>query len=256
MGYAKIRWRASDRCSLNSAAVAAVCVRGSDLMPTLWDRRATGGGSAVAPRGAAALYARLAMRARAAFVRHVLPDLALGRVLDVGCGKGAWLRLLVAQGFAVVGVDRSWPMLQAGRDAGLATEAPRAQMDAARLAFAARSFDHVLAVTVLQHVPDATLAIAELARVARVRIAVYELTASAVPRALAPHVVARPVRWYREAFLAHGWTLRMVHAVPPPPCSALWHGPRALAHVGAWHAWLVFGPASADGAFDARARDA
>jgi SAM-dependent methyltransferase len=139
-------------------------------------------------------------------------------------------------------------MLRAGRRAGLAAGAPRAQMDAARLGFVDRSFDHVLAVTVLQHLADAEPAVAELARVARARIVLYELTASAVPRLLAPHVVVRSERWYRDAFLAHGWALRASHAVPPLPRSALWHGPRAVAHLGARHAWLVFGPALAGSA--------
>ncbi|MBI4504242.1 MAG: class I SAM-dependent methyltransferase [Chloroflexi bacterium] len=219
-------------------------------MPGLWDARAGGPGSPVAPAGAAGLYARLALRARAAFVRHVLPDLAPGCVLDVGCGKGPWLRLLAAQGFTTVGVDRSWAMLQAARRAGRGASL-LAQMDVAHLACADRACANVLAVTVLQHQADGAPAIAELARVARARIAVYELTASTVPRRLAPHVVARSVQWYRDAFLAHGWALRAAHEVGQP-AGALWHGPRAVAHLAARHAWLVFAPALVDGSSRAR----
>lgn len=214
------------------------------MPPSRWDRRASGPGSAVAPPGAAALYARLALRARAAFVRHVLPALAPGCVLDVGCGKGPWLRLLAAHGRAAIGVDRSWPMLRAARRAGRGAVA-LVQMEALHLAVADRAVANIIAVTLLQHLADAAPAIAELARVARARIAIYELTASGVPRWLAPHVVVRSVAWYRDAFCAHGWALRAVHAVGPP-AAALWDGPRALPHLAARHAWLLFAPALVD----------
>lgn len=206
-----------------------------------WDVRAAGRASTVAPPDAAPLYAWLAARTRATFLRSVLPSLAPGAVLDVGCGKGLWLRLLASRGFAVTGVDLSWPMLRRARAAAACV-----QMDATHLSFTSRAFDNVLAVTVLQHVPRAEEAIAELARVARRRIAVYELTSSLVPRCVAPHVFVRLPGWYQAAFSAHGWALRASFEVPPLPPSVLRFGPRALAHLAARHTWLIFGPAFVD----------
>jgi ubiquinone/menaquinone biosynthesis C-methylase UbiE len=87
-------------------------------------------------------------------------------VLDVGCGNGLYLGALAQrqhQGF-VCGLDLSAGMLTAAR---VRSSEPLLVGDAQRLPFAERSFDRVLAMHMLYHVPDRALAIAELRRVLR-----------------------------------------------------------------------------------------
>jgi len=102
-----------------------------------------------------------------ALVFRLAGPLAGRRVLDVGCGDGAWALAAARQGAHVVGVDASPAMLAAARarahEAGL--DARFQQADAAALPFGDGSFDVVLAITVLCFVPGAGAALREMARV-------------------------------------------------------------------------------------------
>ena len=81
------------------------------------------------------------------------------RVLDVGCGNGAYLRTLLARGIDAVGCDLSLGML---RSAG----APRlVNADVTALPWCDDAFDVVLAPHMLYHVPDRVTAARELRRV-------------------------------------------------------------------------------------------
>ena len=82
-------------------------------------------------------------------------------VLDAGCGNGRPLRLLRETGCAVVGVDRSFGMLQT---AGAVSAAVG---DVQALPFATSAFDAAAAFMMLYHVPDRMGAAAELRRVVR-----------------------------------------------------------------------------------------
>jgi arsenite methyltransferase len=95
--------------------------------------------------------------------RRALDELTLpegSKVLDVGCGAGATLRLIQERGLRPVGVDYS---------AALATEAcgiaATAVADAERLPLRSASFDAVFIECVLSAVPGKDLAAGELARV-------------------------------------------------------------------------------------------
>ena len=140
------------------------------------------------------------------------------RVLDVGCGSGAVTRELArrvgSHGLAV-GVDPSPALLAVAR--GLAREAgvgDRVQFregHALRLPFADRSFDAVVCVTVLSHVPNGEAAIPELVRVLRSggRLGVFDLdtdmTAFTHPdRALTRRIVAAA----SDATAVDGWLVR------------------------------------------------
>lgn len=85
-----------------------------------------------------------------------------GRVLDVGCGNGMYLRELRRRGIHTVGCDLSPGMLAA------ASPHPRlVNADVTRLPFASSAFDVVLAPHMLYHVADRRLAAAEMQRVLR-----------------------------------------------------------------------------------------
>jgi SAM-dependent methyltransferase len=92
-----------------------------------------------------------------------LAEVAPGqRVLDLGCGNGAYLRALRERGIDAVGCDLSPGMLRA------AGEHPRlVNGDAMRLPFDDAAFDVVLAPHMLYHVPDRTAAAREMRRVLR-----------------------------------------------------------------------------------------
>jgi ubiquinone/menaquinone biosynthesis C-methylase UbiE len=97
---------------------------------------------------------------------RLLPARPPGRVLEVGTGEGE-VASRVAQRFPdawIGGLDLPDPALAAHwRSRGLAG----AFGDITALPFPSGSFDLVLAIEVLEHVPDPTRALHELARVAR-----------------------------------------------------------------------------------------
>jgi ubiquinone/menaquinone biosynthesis C-methylase UbiE len=127
------------------------------------------------------LAARLERRAKAAdevVARDAylgLLDIASGeRILDVGCGSGAVTREIArrvgGRGLAV-GLDPSPALLAVARElaqeAGFGDRIEFREGDALRLPFPDRSFDVVVCVTVLSHVPKGEAAVPELVRVLR-----------------------------------------------------------------------------------------
>jgi len=85
------------------------------------------------------------------------------RALDVGAGTGHYAVRLAARGLRVTGVDSSEAMLAVARAKEAAVEWRQAEVE--RLPFPDGSFDLVLAVTVLEFVPDPMRALAEMHRV-------------------------------------------------------------------------------------------
>lgn len=83
------------------------------------------------------------------------------RVLDVGCGNGAYLGRLRRAGAWVTGRDLSMGIMGAAAAAGPGL----VNADAQALPFRAGSFDVVLAAHMLYHVPDRHRATAEVRRV-------------------------------------------------------------------------------------------
>lgn len=96
------------------------------------------------------------------------------RVLDVGCGSGVVTRDIarrVGPGGRVVGLDPGAALLAVAREIADGTEVGGViefhEGSALALPFADGSFDRVIAVTVLGHIPDGEAAIPELVRVTR-----------------------------------------------------------------------------------------
>ncbi|HXW78571.1 MAG TPA: class I SAM-dependent methyltransferase [Acidimicrobiales bacterium] len=85
------------------------------------------------------------------------------RVLDLGCGYGAYVPQLRARGAEVIAVDLSMGMLAEARAKG----APLACADAQSLALRSGAFDVAIAPHMLYHVPDVPSAVRELRRVVR-----------------------------------------------------------------------------------------
>ena len=90
-------------------------------------------------------------------------------VLEIGCGEGVLAIALQQQGATVVGMDASWPMLNAARASASGEHADLALCGgrAEHLPFADESFDIVVAVTILCFVPEAERVVTEIVRVLR-----------------------------------------------------------------------------------------
>jgi SAM-dependent methyltransferase len=223
------------------------------LMPDIfgqwnWDDAAVNSSPVVARQESAPIYEAVAAEARRMFLQFAFPEMAPGEVLEVGCGKGQWLRLLRTHNVRAVGGDRSFPMLRRARSV-----ADVVQFDAAGLPFADGSFENVLTVTVLQHLPEPIAAVAELARVARDRIVIFEMTWSPAPQRLTRGTSAHPESWYKAAFATHGWAVRAAHQTRRPAAllpfqhmsggrSALLSLPRSVGLLLSTHTWIVFEP--------------
>lgn len=76
-------------------------------------------------------------------------------VLDLGCGRGEWLRLLRARGFLAQGVDTNEAMLECARSEGLAVF--NADLIAALRAAAPSTIGAVTAFQVVEHLDPDTL---------------------------------------------------------------------------------------------------
>ncbi len=187
---------------------------------SLW--RDTAGADAAKARE---LAGRLELRARAkdeAEARQAYLDLmgvAAGeRVLDVGCGSGVVTREIaerVGAGGRVVGLDPSPALLavahELAQEAGIGDRVEFRKGSALQLPFPDGSFDAVLCVTVLSHVPGGEGAIPELARVLRPggRLGIFDLDTDMTAfthadRALTRRIVAAA----SDALAVDGWLAR------------------------------------------------
>lgn len=103
-----------------------------------------------------------------------LGDVSGQRILDMATGTGRAAMALARRGAIVTGVDASQQMLSVARaraaEAGLTITF--AEGDAHALTFADRTFDVVVCLRMLMHVPDWRKALSELCRVTRHRIVI------------------------------------------------------------------------------------
>ena len=89
-----------------------------------------------------------------------------GRVLDVGCGDGRHLRATAARGCSAIGVDYDAAVLRDARSRG-GVRLEYLAADASRLPCRAAAFDAVICTETLEHLPDDSGAMREIARVLR-----------------------------------------------------------------------------------------
>jgi SAM-dependent methyltransferase len=95
---------------------------------------------------------------------EALAAIGPGRLLEVGCGTGAFAQRMAAElGCEVVAVDQSPQMVETTRACGIDARLG----DVQHLAFANGEFDAAVAAWMLYHVADIDRGLAELARVLR-----------------------------------------------------------------------------------------
>ncbi len=100
-------------------------------------------------------------------VSHLEKYLVGKKILDAGCGGGAYVEFLSQQGLEVTGVDKYEQFLQVAREKGrLGTYV---QGDVTNLPFPDKAFDCTYCYDVLEHVDD-RVAIKELIRVTSQRL--------------------------------------------------------------------------------------
>jgi arsenite methyltransferase len=162
-----------------------------------------------AARAIEAMYGTADARRRRRLVRAALGAAPGERVLDVGCGPGFYVRELldeVGPAGAVTGVDGSAAMLGlAGRRVAGHANAELHVGDALAVPVSSGAFDAALCVQVLEYVPDAPAALAELHRALRPggRLVVWDVDWATVSMfADDPELTARVLRAWDE-HLAH-----------------------------------------------------
>jgi 2-polyprenyl-3-methyl-5-hydroxy-6-metoxy-1,4-benzoquinol methylase len=90
-----------------------------------------------------------------------LQALPQGRLLDVGCGSGDWLALMMGLGWRGVGLDFDENAVKVGRTRGLDVTCGALEQQN----YADNSFDAVALSHVIEHVPDPVQTLAECRRI-------------------------------------------------------------------------------------------
>lgn len=136
-----------------------------DLVRRAYLARTYGYVNGITPVAAAALgwigRVNPARRAHWDFAVMKLPARPGGRLLDVGCGSGSFLRFARDLGWDVEGIDPDPSAVQAAKASGLKVRAG----DLRQLAFQEESFDAVTMSHVIEHVPDPAALLREVRRV-------------------------------------------------------------------------------------------
>ena len=109
-------------------------------------------------------YAVSLYRRRNEAIARVLPR-ELGIVLDLGCGAGDVAAILAPRARMTIATDLSFVNVKATRENLDGVPIRLAQAGAERLPFADHSIDVVVLADVVEHVPDAPAALAEIRRV-------------------------------------------------------------------------------------------
>lgn len=101
-------------------------------------------------------------RVEAGFLYALLRPEAYSRILEVGCGGGAFLAFLEAKGHTAVGVDLLPEAVRVARETVVRSEV--VQADASHLPFDDASFDRLVSHHLVEHLDDLPRALAEWRR--------------------------------------------------------------------------------------------
>jgi ubiquinone/menaquinone biosynthesis C-methylase UbiE len=89
-------------------------------------------------------------------------------ILEVGCGKSVYLPIADKNDLIAVGVDISKALLRLNKNGLLVLG------DGEKLSFAQSSFDYVICIGSIHHMPDKAIAIKEIAKVCKYKIFIIE----------------------------------------------------------------------------------
>lgn len=92
---------------------------------------------------------------------RLLPAVANGRLLDLGCGSGGWLRIMRELGWQVEGLDFDENAVKAAREHGLKVFLGSLEQQR----FPDNTFDAITLSHVIEHVPDPTETLRECLRI-------------------------------------------------------------------------------------------
>ena len=124
-------------------------------------------------------------------------------ILELACGTGRMTRVLLERGFSTLGADISLPMMEQSRAAlgGMEGNRGLVRCDASRLPFKDRSFEAVVAIRFIAHLPPAVRnqVFSEAARVSRGPV----VFSGQSPWSLT-HLYRRLVKW-RSAAVRTTW---------------------------------------------------
>jgi SAM-dependent methyltransferase len=101
------------------------------------------------------------------YIESELSRLGLSSVLDVGCGTGRGVMRLLTAGFDVKGVEPVAELLKSGVSSHNLPPERMMEGSGEALPFADQSFDAVMELGVLHHVPNPRVVVREMTRVAR-----------------------------------------------------------------------------------------
>lgn len=98
-------------------------------------------------------------------------------VLDVGCGIGAYITALLRDGYECEGIENNQDYVSECLKNGIKAK----YMNAQRLEFPQDSFDTVIMIEVLEHLPEPMLALKEVCRVAKKNVVISVPNIDVIP---------------------------------------------------------------------------
>lgn len=177
-----------------------------------------------------------------------LEPLAGTTLLDLGCGVGWAADLASRKGAAspVVGVDFALTALQLGKQ--VAPDVSRVQADGLRLPFTAASFDRVLSMGSLEHFPDVSAGLREVARVLTPAGRAVMVVPNFYVRTEQPQELTLSQSRWERLFCEAGFVVERVGADIGPPVLrdlrparvAFRAAAKVLAHIPQMHYQFIF----------------
>jgi SAM-dependent methyltransferase len=158
----------------------------------------------------------LGAEARGSALASILPG--RGKILEVGCGTGGLLAASTRMGLEIEGTDIAlrWLVVARRRLDDLGLSCPLVAASAERLPYADASFDAVVADSVLEHLDDPRLALAEWARVLRPGGSLLLWSPNRYALSVDPHVRLWGLGWLPRAWMPSYVSWRRGGAWPPP----------------------------------------